>query len=104
MSEDLLHVAVRAELDAATGSHYAPAAFPDERFVHCCRPAQLDGVLSRYFAGRDDLVLLSLDADALDAPLVEEPGPTGEAFPHVYGPLPRAAIVEMRPLSGPPVS
>lgn len=98
MTDMLLHVAAAADLEAATETHYAPAALADEGFVHCCWPDQLEGVLERYFAGRSDLVLLELDPAALDAPLREEAGPTGEGFPHVYGPLARAAIRGRRPL------
>lgn len=94
----LLHVAVRTEYEAAAhASHYAPAAFADEGFVHLCRPDQLAGVLGRYFRDRDDLVLLLLDAEALDARLVEEDTTgRGEAFPHLYGPVPMAAVRSAR--------
>lgn len=97
----LLHVAVRAELEACAGAdHYAPGAFASEGFVHCCWPEQLAGVLSRYFRGRDDLVLLTLDADGLDAPLREEAPPGGaQRFPHVHGPLLLAAVLERTPLA-----
>lgn len=99
--QPLLHVAVTTELVAcADDDHYAPQAFATEGFVHCCWPQQLAGVLSRYFRGRDDLVLLTLDAQRLTAPLREEAPPGGvERFPHVYGPLPWAAVVERSPLA-----
>ena len=101
MSAPLLHVADRAAFEAsAADTHYAPAAFADEGFVHCCTPGQLPGVLERYYRGRDDLVLLLLDADALDAPLrFEDTTGRGETFPHVYGPLPLAAVRARRPFA-----
>ena len=97
----LLHVAVRAELAAcAEQADYAPLAFAAEGFVHCCWPEQLGGVLSRYFRGRDDLVLLTLDANRLTALLREEAPPRGtELFPHVYGALPRQAVIEETPIA-----
>jgi glutathione S-transferase len=102
-AEPLLHVALRDELEAARGgSHYSPAGFPDEGFVHCCRPGQLAGVLERYFRGRDDLVLLELDPAALDARLVEEDTTgRGERFPHLYGPVPWRAVQRESPLPPP---
>ncbi len=96
--EPLLHVAERDVFEASrTGTHYAPAAFAEEGFVHCCTDAQLAGVLQRYYRDRDDLVRLLLDADALDAPLrFEDTTGRGEAFPHIYGPIPHAAVRAQR--------
>ncbi len=50
----------------------------------------------------EPLVLLEIDPDLLGVPLVVEV-PVGadsdsEAFPHVYGPLPLAAVVDARPV------
>lgn len=99
-AEPLLHVALADEYDAARAeqaTHYAPGAFASEGFVHLCRPHQLAGVLARYFTGRDDLVLLALDAGSFDAELREEDTTgRGEAFPHLYGPVPFAAVQAAR--------
>ena len=45
------------------------------------------------FAGRDDLILLEIDADRLSAELRWENG-----FPHLYGPLELEAVVSARGL------
>jgi uncharacterized protein (DUF952 family) len=90
---DLFHLAVRAEWDAA-GVDYAPAAFADEGFVHCSYARQVVATAARHYAGRDDLVLLEIDAARLDAPVVEEPSPaSGENYPHIYSRIPRSAVV-----------
>lgn len=96
--EPLLHVAERDAFAARRDdSHYAPAAFAAEGFVHLCTPAQLAGVLERYYRDREDLLLLVLEADALDAELRwEDTTGRGERFPHLYGPIPRAAVREAR--------
>jgi len=56
---------------------------------------------NRLFAGRVDLVLLYLDPDRLGAPVRWEPGapddPAAMLFPHLYGPLPADAVVDVRP-------
>ncbi len=92
--EPLLHVAERADYEACRADpHYAPAAYETEGFVHLCRPAQLAGVLERYYRGREGLLLLELDPKAFDAELVfEDTTGGGERFPHLYGPIPRAAV------------
>jgi uncharacterized protein (DUF952 family) len=66
-----------------------------EGFIHCCFAEQLAGVLQRFYAGVDELVLLEIDAARLDVPVRIEPplGQDGtEGFPHVFGPVPVAAV------------
>jgi uncharacterized protein (DUF952 family) len=96
----LLHIATKAEWNAA-GADYAPAAFAVEGFVHCSFAHQVVATASRYYLGRDDVLLLEIDENRLMAPLVVEPSPsTGEDFPHIYGRINRDAVVaehEFRP-------
>jgi len=71
----------------------------EEGYIHCCEPHQVEPVRHRYFEGVPDLVLLEVDTDRLRAPWrVEQLGGSGEAFPHVYGPLDLDAVVGARPL------
>ncbi len=97
----LLHVARAADWEAARpagtypippGPGGAPAAF-----VHLCRSDQLPGVLERYFAAEPaPLVLLEVDPTGLD--VREEAASEGaETFPHLYGPLPVAAVRAVGP-------
>jgi glutathione S-transferase len=69
-------------------------------FVHAAHAHQLAGVLGRFYADVDEVVVLSIDASALTAPVREEPaGDAGdERFPHVYGPIPVSAVVAARRL------
>lgn len=72
-----------------------------EGFIHCSFEHQLDGVARRFYADvTEPLVTLVIDSDLLDAEVRLEPGdptdPTSELFPHVYGPIPVAAVVEVR--------
>lgn len=101
----LFHLAAPDEWDAAASDlAYAPGAFAVESFIHCSYREQLDGVYQRYYAGRDDLVLLEIDRGSLEqfvgASLVidESSTATGELFPHVYAPLPHAAVRAVRDL------
>jgi uncharacterized protein (DUF952 family) len=107
----LLHLALLSELPAselpgsafsasASGQAgtYVPAGFAAEGFIHCCWPNQLAGVIDRYYQGREDLVLLDLDVNAVGATLVEEDPGSGEKFPHLYGPIPLSAITARRAL------
>jgi uncharacterized protein (DUF952 family) len=45
------------------------------------------------------LLLLTIDESKVDAPVKREAVPeVGRTFPHIYGPLPVAAVVDVRPL------
>ena len=61
-------------------------------FIHLSSAAQVAGTAARHFAGRRGLLLVAVDPAALGDALRWEPSRNGEPFPHVYGPLPRAAV------------
>ena len=69
-----------------------------EGFLHASFAHQWEGVRERVLhRRRGPLVLLEIDPDLLDVPLVvETPEGADEAFPHIYGPLPVAAVVDVR--------
>ena len=61
-------------------------------FIHLSSAAQVAGTAARHFAAQPDLLLVAVDAAALGGALRWEPSRDGEAFPHLYGPLPPAAV------------
>jgi uncharacterized protein (DUF952 family) len=72
----------------------------EEGFIHASRADQWQGVRERYYAEvTEPLLLLVIDTERLDVPVVEEAAPgSEETFPHVYGPLDPAAVVQAVPL------
>jgi uncharacterized protein (DUF952 family) len=60
-------------------------------FIHLSAAHQLAGTLAKHFKGQTDLVLITLDAQALGDKLKWEPSRGGDLFPHLYGALPTAA-------------
>lgn len=93
----IVHLATE-EAWAAAGATYVPDGFADEGFVHCSAPHQVAAVAEERFAGRTDLVILTIDPTLLEAPVIwEDLGDEGQDFPHVYGPIDRAAVLEARP-------
>lgn len=96
----LFHIATVADWDARDETGYRPAGLADEGFVHCSVDRQLPGVIERYYQGRSDLVLLTIDPAGLTADVVwEDTTGRGERFPHVYGPIALASVVSFRPLN-----
>lgn len=72
----------------------------DEGFIHASYESQVEATVNRFYADLDDLVLLEIDRERLDIDVIDE-SPTGdpadEHFPHLYGPLPVAAVAEATP-------
>ena len=102
----IFHLATQADWDAAlesgayTTSTYG-VSLAQEGFLHCSHAEQWPGVLERFYAEvTEPLVLLVIDTDRVGVPLVEEPPAPGveETFPHLYGALDPAAVVQVRPL------
>jgi len=61
-------------------------------FIHVSTAGQLGGTAAKHFAGASDLILLAVEAEALGAALQWEPSRGGDLFPHLYAPLPVAAV------------
>ncbi|MEE8375444.1 MAG: GNAT family N-acetyltransferase [Acidimicrobiia bacterium] len=90
----VLHIAEKKDWEACSDT-YTPASFAEDGFIHCSTPAQLDGVASAFYAGRDDLTLLTIAAVRVGSMLVYEDLYEANAlFPHIYQPLPLDAVVE----------
>jgi len=69
-----------------------------EGFIHCCKENQIRFVVNNWFSGRDELLVITIDADKLESPLVFENSEAGEeSFPHVYGPINLDAVVDIQP-------
>lgn len=92
----LLHIA-EPDIWAAAETDYRPTSLASEGFVHCSTPDQVAATGQRYYAGRTGLLLLTIDPIAAGVPLKWEPGPTGDLFPHLYGPIPTAAVTHVAP-------
>jgi phosphoethanolamine N-methyltransferase len=88
----------------AAGVHTSSSrglSLADEGFIHCSTAAQVDGVLSRFYAGVSNLLLLHVDLDLLTSPLRYDEVPGVGAFPHVYGPVNLDAVVHVEPIVAP---
>ena len=67
-------------------------------FIHFSTAEQAPDTAAKWFAGRDDLTLAAVDADALGGDLRWEPSRGEALFPHLYAALPMSAVVWSRPL------
>lgn len=113
MTEDasgpIFHIALESAWHAArSGAGYRMSTLgltvDEVGFVHAAFADQVDGVYERFYAAvTEPLVLLVIDPGRLRAPVelaLDES--TGERFPHILGPIDRAAVVAVRPLPAEP--
>ena len=95
MTEVLFHFARPADWDAAQqAGHYAPPGLVEEGFIHAATAAQVTGVVERHLRGHGARIRLTLDIDVLRPLLVFEwSNASNDIYPHVFGPIPLAAVV-----------
>jgi uncharacterized protein (DUF952 family) len=94
----IYHLVPRSTWEQAPGEPYRASSLAAEGFIHCSNEGQVAWAANRFYAGQPDLLVVCLDADRLASPVREEDAGTGERFPHVYGPIGREAVVEVREL------
>lgn len=104
-TERIFHLALATDWAAAqaAGNYRVSTlgrSLEDEGFLHASYADQWQGVHDAFYAGvTEPLVLLEIDPVLLDVPLVvETPDGADQAFPHIYGPLPVSAVVDVRPV------
>ena len=83
----------------AAGVFAGAAVDRADGFIHFSTAEQAPETAAKWFAGRDDLILAAVDAEALGADLRWEPSRGGALFPHLYAALPMSAVVWSRPLT-----
>eukprot|EP00761_Pharyngomonas_kirbyi_P001447 gb/GECH01001451.1/.p1 GENE.gb/GECH01001451.1/~~gb/GECH01001451.1/.p1 ORF type:complete len:144 (+),score=33.02 gb/GECH01001451.1/:1-432(+) len=85
-------------------NYYRHSSLETEGFIHCSTYSQIVGTLNRFFRSTEpsSLVILKIKTDELipdssstsSNPLVyEQADPSLPPFPHVYAPIPIAAVV-----------
>lgn len=67
-------------------------------YIHFSTAEQARETAAKHFAGRDDLLLVALDADALGDALKWEPSRGGQLFPHLYRPFATSEAIWAMPL------
>lgn len=103
----IFHIATTADWEQAQrlGSYTTSTlgvSLDQQGYIHASRADQWHGVLARFYAEcREPLVLLEIEPDLLGCPVLEEiPAPgVSETFPHVYGPIPPAAVLGVTALA-----
>lgn len=103
MTRATLHLVPEADWEAHDPEGpYLPAAYANDGFVHCTDgDEEMIAVANRFY--RDDprpFLLLTLDLERTGSPWrFDEPG---SPYPHVYGPIDPASVIEVRSIERDP--
>jgi glutathione S-transferase len=97
LDQPLFHLALKGDWQAAqTNGSYRISTrgltLEQVGFIHCSWQEQVNATFERFYADARDVLLLELDPAAVAAPLRADAIPSGELFPHLYGPLRLEAV------------
>ena len=74
---------------------YRHPSLKSEGFIHASTAEQVVATANRYYAGRSDMALISIDTARLKSDLRWELAASlGEEFPHIYGPVNLDAVTQ----------
>ena len=91
--EPIVHICAKNEWNEARAiGIYQAASQVLDGFIHCSKVTQILSVANKYFSNLNDLVLLWIDPDRLDAELRWEES-DDDIFPHLYGSLNLDAVI-----------
>ena len=97
MSRLTLHLVPEATWVARDPSlPYTPAAYVDDRFIHCTDgDSEMLKTANRFYrSDPQPFLVLTVDLDRTGSPWrIDDPG---TPYPHIYGPIDPAAVVDVR--------
>ena len=95
----LVHLAAAAAWQQAQeNGAYRPPSLESKGFIHLSRPGQVESVRQRFYARRQDMVMLKVPYNRIAEPVRWEAA-DGDVFPHLYAPLPVEAVAAAEPLA-----
>lgn len=91
----IFHICLLPQWEAQKNEReYSDPSLAAEGFIHCSTREQLDATLARYFKGAPEVLILEISPVEIASILRFEPAShSQERFPHVYGPIPRSAVL-----------
>jgi uncharacterized protein (DUF952 family) len=102
LPDRIIHIALPDDWAAArpTGRYTVSTrgvSLEQEGFIHCSMARQVEATANAFYGDLHELVLLLIDTARVAAPIEVEPPFPGalDAFPHIYGPLPVDAVVDV---------
>jgi uncharacterized protein (DUF952 family) len=81
-----------------SAADYQVDSLVSEGFIHCSFAEQVADTANRFYGGAEDLLVLHIDPGRLRSVLKVEAVATCEQYPQVYGPIARAAMIQVEQL------
>lgn len=82
---------------------YEPESLAVEGFIHAATAADIKKIAKLFFGNRANLVILLIDRELIASLVKEEVAKhqrlRGKTFPHIYGPIPIKAVVDVIPIA-----
>ncbi len=102
IDQPLFHLALEADWKAALqhGDYRVSTrglSLEQVGFIHLSWQEQVQATFDRFYADAGAVLSLRIDPKLVSAPLRADAIHTGVLFPHLYGPLPIASVVEVSP-------
>ena len=97
IDQSLFHLALACDWQTAetNGSYRISTrglSLEQAGFIHCSWEHQVADTYQRFYRDAGDVLLLEINPADVAAPLRADASPSGELFPHLYGPLPLKAV------------
>lgn len=77
------------------GAYRGSAVDVKDGFIHFSTAEQAHETAAKWFSGHRDLVLVTVDGEALGDKIKWEPSRGGALFPHLYAELPLTAVLRV---------
>lgn len=85
--------------EAKEYQNYSPPSLESEGFIHCSVAHQILRSANRFFAGSDELLVIEIDMDKVEAEVIfEDLYRSGVDHPHIYGNLSLTAVTAVHRL------
>ena len=96
----IYHMCRTDEWQTAQETGIYPGSSQDQAdgFIHFSTKQQVWTSAAKHRRGQDGILLLSVETSQLGTALKWEPSRGGALFPHLYGPLAVAAVIDATPL------
>jgi glutathione S-transferase len=101
-SRAIYHLALAADWDDTSSEYLGSTlgkSLDEVGFVHASTAEQVQQIADLVYRDRNDVLLLKIDPDRLNVPVRYEEVEGGQRFPHIYGPIARAAVLTVTPLN-----
>ncbi len=94
----IYHLVLPSAWEQNAGQPYRAESLAGEGFIHGSYAEQVAASANRFYADKQDLLVLHIDPTRLTSPWREEPAGSGEFFPHIYGPINPDAVIAVQAL------